>query len=196
MAIGDFVGRRIPVRKIIYSFVPLSIVGILLHVGIRTFMYSPLILIGAYLSNVSFIQKVYKYCVFFVWMILFGTTIFLKIWGENSLSLTRLSNLILIITLLRVCYEIFGKPKKETIMEKIRGGKMGELFKCWGKGWKVWIMAICINLPYVILLQIIISNITKNKEFSSGVWALCVIGGFIFIPFFMCYVFSLFYKEE
>jgi hypothetical protein len=77
-----------------------------------------------------------------------------------------------------------------------KGGEMDIFFEYWKKGWKVWLMMICINFSY-LLLFIPIAFIIIFLRASKGLYYfIAATLGLIFAPAITYYIFKLFYGEQ
>ena len=75
---------------------------------------------------------------------------------------------------------------------------MGKFFEYWKKGWKVWLMMLCINFSYVLLfLPAAIIVIKLAGRDAKGVYYLvAAILGLIFSPALTYLIFKSFYGER
>ncbi len=73
---------------------------------------------------------------------------------------------------------------------------MEKFFEYWKKGWKVYLMMICIHFSYLLLflpVAMIVGSLGKRVE----IYYFCAtIVGLIFAPAVTYFVFKLFYKEQ
>ena len=86
---------------------------------------------------------------------------------------------------------------KESIFKQWKeGGTMETFFEYWKKGWKVWLMMICVNFSYVLLF-LPIAIVTGFLKCGTGVYYFIgTIVGLTFAPALTYFVFKLFYGEQ
>jgi len=74
---------------------------------------------------------------------------------------------------------------------------MDTFFEYWKKGWKVWLMMVCVNLSYLLLLipisffDIFLRGSTKGLDYF-----IIITLGLIFVPALTYWVFKFFYGEK